>query len=41
MDPRFTDMGVGYTVNPKDPSAIFWTQVFARPLPGSAARTPQ
>jgi uncharacterized protein YkwD len=41
MDPRFTDMGVGYTVNPKDPSVIFWTQVFAQALPGAAARMPQ
>ena len=41
MDPRFTDMGVGFTVNPKDPSVIFWTQVFAQALPGSAARMPQ
>jgi uncharacterized protein YkwD len=41
MDPRFTDMGVAYTVNPKDPSVIFWTQVFAQALPGSAARMPQ
>jgi uncharacterized protein YkwD len=41
MDPRFTDMGVGYTVNPKDPSVIFWTQVFAQSRPGSATRTPQ
>jgi len=41
MDPRFTDMGVGYSVNPKNPSVIFWTQVFAQALQGSAARTPQ
>jgi uncharacterized protein YkwD len=41
MDPRFTDMGVGYIVNPKNPSVIFWTQVFAQALPGSAARAAQ
>jgi uncharacterized protein YkwD len=41
MDPRFTDMGVGYFVSPKDPSAIFWTQVFAQALPDSVTRTPQ
>jgi uncharacterized protein YkwD len=36
MDPRFTDMGVGYVVDPKSPSAIIWTQVFAQPLAGNA-----
>lgn len=41
MDPRFTDMGVGYIVNPKNPSVIFWTQVFGQTLPGSAAQTAQ
>jgi uncharacterized protein YkwD len=41
MDPRFSDMGVGYSVNPKNPSGIFWTQVFAQALPGDAATTPQ
>jgi uncharacterized protein YkwD len=30
MDPRFTDMGVGYMVNPRSPSVIYWTQVFAQ-----------
>lgn len=39
MDPRFTDMGVGYMVNPKNPSVIFWTQVFAQARSGPAART--
>jgi len=29
MDPRFVDMGVAYAVNPHNPSAILWTQVFA------------
>lgn len=36
MDPRFTDMGVGYAVNPRDPAVIFWTQVFAQPLAAPA-----
>ena len=31
MDPRFTDMGVAYVVNPKNPAVILWTQVFAAP----------
>jgi len=39
MDPRFTDMGVGFFVNPKNPSVIFWTQVFAQADPKSAAHT--
>jgi uncharacterized protein YkwD len=39
MDPRFTDMGVGFSVNPKNPSVIFWTQEFAQAEPGSAAHT--
>jgi uncharacterized protein YkwD len=41
MDPRFTDMGVGFIVNPKNPSVIFWTQVFAQAGSPSAARAPQ
>jgi uncharacterized protein YkwD len=41
MDPRFTDMGVGFTVNPKNPSVIYWTQVFGEAQPGSATRTAQ
>jgi uncharacterized protein YkwD len=36
MDPRFTDMGVAYVVDPKNPSVIVWTQVFA--VPRSAGR---
>lgn len=40
MDPRFTDTGVGYIVNPKNPSVIFWTQVFAAARP-SVPRTNQ
>jgi uncharacterized protein YkwD len=38
MDARFTDMGVGYRVNPQDPSVIFWTQVFAQALAAPTAR---
>jgi uncharacterized protein YkwD len=41
MDPRFTDMGVGFVVNPKSPSVIFWTQVFAEADPKGATRTTQ
>ena len=32
MDPRFTDMGVGFMVNPKNPSVILWTQVFGQAI---------
>lgn len=39
MDPRFNDMGVGFFVNPKNPSVIFWTQVFAQADPKSATHT--
>jgi uncharacterized protein YkwD len=38
MDPRFTDMGVAYVVNPKNPSVILWTQVFAAARSGQAPR---
>jgi uncharacterized protein YkwD len=38
MDPRFTEMGVGFTVNPASPYVIYWTQVFALPRGASAAR---
>jgi uncharacterized protein YkwD len=38
MDPRFTDMGLGFTVNPASPYVIYWTQVFAQPRNASAAR---
>lgn len=41
MDPRFTDMGVAYGVNPKDPTAIFWTQLFGQASPAPVAGTPQ
>jgi uncharacterized protein YkwD len=39
MDPRFTDMGVAYVINPKNPSVIVWTQVFAAPRTGQEPRT--
>jgi uncharacterized protein YkwD len=39
MDPRFTDMGIAYMVNPKNPSVILWTQVFAAPGSGLALHT--
>jgi uncharacterized protein YkwD len=38
MDPRFTDMGVAFTVNPKSPYIIYWTQVFAEARAVPAAR---
>lgn len=28
MDPKFTEMGAAYAVNPKSDSTIYWTQVF-------------
>ncbi|HEU4625588.1 MAG TPA: CAP domain-containing protein [Steroidobacteraceae bacterium] len=31
MDPRYTEMGVGYTVDPKSESGVYWAQVFALP----------
>jgi uncharacterized protein YkwD len=34
MDPRFTDMGVAYAVNPQNSAVILWTQVFAAPRVG-------
>ena len=33
MDPRFTEMGVAYALNPASKLGIYWTQVFALPLP--------
>jgi len=39
MDPRFMEMGVAYMVNPKNPSVILWTQVFAAPGSGLALHT--
>lgn len=39
MDPRFTEMGVAYMVNPRNSSVIFWTQVFAAPGSGLALHT--
>jgi len=31
MDPRFTEMGLAYAVNPDSPLQIYWTQLFALP----------
>ena len=31
MDPRFTEMGVGYTVQPRSRSVVYWTQLFTEP----------
>jgi uncharacterized protein YkwD len=39
MDPRFTDMGVAFVVNAKNPAGILWTQVFAAPRAAQQAHT--
>jgi uncharacterized protein YkwD len=31
MDPRFTDLGIAYTVDPQSNSGVYWAQVFATP----------
>lgn len=31
MDPRFTEMGIAYTVDAKSASGVYWAQVFATP----------
>jgi len=31
MDPRFTEMGIAFAVNPKSALGVYWTQVFALP----------
>lgn len=31
MDPRFTDMGIAYTVDAKSESGVYWSQVFGKP----------
>lgn len=31
MNPRFTDMGIAYTVDAKSESGVYWSQVFATP----------
>jgi len=31
MDPRYTDMGLAYVVDPKSESGVYWAQVFALP----------
>ncbi len=31
MSPRFTEMGIAYTVDPKSESGVYWAQVFAAP----------
>jgi uncharacterized protein YkwD len=31
MDPRYTDLGIAYTVDPKSESGVYWAQVFALP----------
>ena len=33
MDPRYTEMGVAYAINPASSLGIYWTQVFALPQP--------
>jgi cysteine-rich secretory family protein len=31
MDPRFTEMGLAFAINPSSPLQIYWTQLFALP----------
>jgi uncharacterized protein YkwD len=31
MSPRFTEMGIGYVVDPKSASGVYWSQVFGAP----------
>jgi len=31
MDPRFTDMGIAFTVDDRSESGVYWSQVFATP----------
>jgi uncharacterized protein YkwD len=31
MDPRFTDMGIGFVLDEKSESGVYWSQVFASP----------
>lgn len=33
MDPRFTELGVGFVFDPRSESGVYWTQVFAVPRP--------
>lgn len=33
MDPRFTETGIGYVVDPRSRSGVYWTQMFAVPRP--------
>jgi uncharacterized protein YkwD len=33
MDPRFTELGVGFVFDPDSDSGVYWTQVFAVPAP--------
>jgi len=38
MDPRFTEMGLGFAVNPSAPLQIYWTQLLALPRLPTVAR---
>jgi uncharacterized protein YkwD len=31
MEPRFTQMGVAFAVNPSSEGGIYWAQAFGRP----------
>jgi uncharacterized protein YkwD len=31
MEPRYTEMGIAYTVDPQSDSGVYWAQVFAAP----------
>ena len=33
MDPRFTETGIGYVVDPRSESGVYWTQMFGVPRP--------
>ena len=33
MDPRFTELGVGFVFDADSDSGVYWTQVFAVPAP--------
>jgi uncharacterized protein YkwD len=37
MDPRFSEMGLGFAVNPSSSELVYWTQEFAAPGSGNLA----
>jgi len=40
MDPRFSEIGIAFAVNPSSPELVYWTQEFARPRPSRSFATP-